>query len=260
MALTASEMIAMIPAATARVRAGGEVEHYLRLRAESRRLNRELLAIVPPHATDHIGAAIGILCGRTFFFETESVAAVLADCCIFDWLEDGRTAPERYVRDTPPLEGTYEHELLEAMLRPRYDIVDAVDQIPGVGVRARSLVDGRELRVLDIDLARKAGLVGETLALRLLPLGDWWMASAPALEIARPLAVATVRTFARTASSDTYESTGPLEDHELVLMVVRAGLEQRRGRRSLALERDGPERDRRRAAGPGRVRTDLPAG
>jgi hypothetical protein len=180
---------------------------------------------------DHIGAAIGILCGKTFVFETESVAAVLADCCIFDWLEDGLTAPERYARETPPLEGTYEHELLEAMLRPRYDIVDVVERRPGIGIVATSLADGTNVRVLDIDLGRREEIVGETLAVRLLPVGAFWMTSAPALEIARPLAVAALKTFARAAPSTIGGSTGPLEDHELVLTIVRAGLEARHARR-----------------------------
>ncbi len=234
MAPTAEEVIALVPMAAPRAREPlrGDVDHYLRLRAESRRLNHDLLAIVPPHAMDHIGAAIGILCGRTFFFETESVAAVLADCCIFDWLEDGATAPERYARETPPLEGTYGHELLDAMLRSRYDIVDVVERRPGVGILVSSLVDGKDLRVLDVDLSRSGGIVSETLAVRLLPVGDFWMTSAPALEIARPLAVAALKTFARTTPARAYGSTGPLDDHELVLTIVRAGLEARHGRRS----------------------------
>jgi hypothetical protein len=234
MAPTAEEMIAMVPTAASPTREPSlrDVDHYLRLRAESRRLNHDLLAIVPPHAMDHIGAAIGILCGRTFFFETESVAAVLADCCIFDWLEDGGTAPERYARETPPLEGTYGHELLEAMLCSRYDIVDVVERRPGIGLLASSLVDGKDVRVLDVDLGRRTDIVGETLTVRLLPMWDLCMTSAPAIVIARPLAVAALRTFARTTSSRVDESAGPLDDHELVLTIVRAGLEARHGRRS----------------------------
>lgn len=233
MAPTAEEVIALVPVADppAREPSRADVERYLRLRAASRKLNHDLLAIVPPHAMDHIGAAIGILCGKTFFFETESVAAVLADCCIFDWLEGGETAPRRYAREIPPLEGTYEHELIEAMLGARYDIIDIVERRPGVGVRALSLVDGKDVRVLDVDLGGKTGIVGETLAVRLLPVGEFWMTSAPALEIARPLAVAALRTFARTTPSRADGPGGPLDDHELVLTIVRAGLEARRGRR-----------------------------
>ncbi len=239
MAPTAEEVIALASteARPARGPARVDVEHYLRLRAASRRLNHDLLATVPPHAMDHVGAAIGILCGKTFVFETESVAAVLADCCIFDWLEEGEAAPERYARETPPLEGTYEHELLDAMLGARYDVIEVTERKPGVGVRASSLVDGLDLRVLDIDLARKAKIPGDTFAARLLPLGEYWMTSAPALEIDRPLAVAALKTFARTTPSRADGPAGPLEDHELVLMIVRAGLEARRARRrSAALE------------------------
>ncbi|MHC5054225.1 MAG: hypothetical protein ACYTKD_05865 [Planctomycetota bacterium] len=236
MAPTAEEVVALSPttAPPAREASRGDVERYLRLRAASRRLNHDLLAIVPPHALDHIGAAIGILCGRTFVFETESVAAVLADCCIFDWLEGGETAPERYARETPPLEGTYEHELLEAMLGARYDVIDVVERRPGVGVRASSLVDGKDVRLLDVDLGERTGAEGTALAARLLPVGEFWMTSAPALEIARPLAVAALRTFARTAPSRADGPAGPLEDREVVLTIVRAGLEARRGRRARA--------------------------
>ena len=238
MARTAEEIVAVVPTAAMAVRepSRGNVGHYLRLRAASRRLNHDLLAMVPPGAVDRIGAAIGILCGRTFFFESESVAAVLADCCIFDWLEDGETAPERYARETPPLEGTYEHEMLEAMLRPRFDIVNVDERRPGVGVVASSMVDGREVRLLDVDLGRREDVAGETLAVRLLPMGEFWMASAPVLEISRPLAVALLKTFARTSPSRADGPAGPLEDHELVLTVVRAGLEQRRGRQAVAEE------------------------
>jgi hypothetical protein len=236
MAPTAEEVIALASTRGPRVRepARVDVEHYLRLRAASRRLNHDLLATVPPHALDHVGAAIGILCGKTFVFETESVAAVLADCCIFNWLEDGEPAPKRYARETPPLEGTYAHELLDAMLGARYDVIEVVERKAGVGVRATSLADGRELRVLDIDLARKAESAGDTFAARLLPLGEYWMTSAPALEIDRPLAVAALKTFARTWPSRSDGPAGPLEDHELVLTIVRAGLEALRARRRSA--------------------------
>ena len=137
MAPTAEDVVMLAPPAGPRVREPSrrDVEHCLRLRAASRRLGLDLLATVPPHAMDYIGGAIGILCGKTFFFETESVSAVLADCCIFDWIESDENAVERYARETPPLEGTYGHELLNGMLRSRYDVLDVHERMPGAGVR-----------------------------------------------------------------------------------------------------------------------------
>ena len=233
MAPTAEDVVMLAPPAGPSVREPSrrDVEHCLRLRAASRRLGLDLLATVPPHAMDYIGGAIGILCGKTFFFETESVSAVLADCCIFDWIESGENAVERYARETPPLEGTYWHELLNGMLRSRYDVLDVHERMPGVGVRASSLVDGEEVCILDIDLGQRDGIEGATMAARLLPVGELWMTSAPALDIARPLAVAALRTFARTTASMVGGPGGSLEDHELVLTIVRACLAHNHSRR-----------------------------
>lgn len=219
------------PAATG-VRAPGrrDVERYLRLRAASRRLNHNLLATVPPETMDYVGNAMGILCGRTFFFETESVAAVLADCCFFDRAVGGANLARRYAEEAPPFEGTYEHELLEAMLRARYAVLDVRERVPGVGVNATDLLGGGEVGVLDLDLARRADVEGAVLAARLLPLDGWWMTSAPALEIERGVAFALLRTFARAAPSLAEGPGGGPEDGELVLTIVRACLEGGRTR------------------------------
>jgi hypothetical protein len=66
-----------------------DAERYRRLRTLGRTLSDRIFKTVPHNAYDEIAEVLGILRNGTLVFETEDVAGVLADSCVYDWYEDG---------------------------------------------------------------------------------------------------------------------------------------------------------------------------
>src|ERR1700682_5443562 len=89
-----------------------DVDRYRTLRAVNRELNSRILKTIPRHAYDDVGDAIGILRNGVLFFDTEDVSSVLADCCLYDWYENGKNLVQRYLEMHPQKPGTDEHYVL----------------------------------------------------------------------------------------------------------------------------------------------------
>ncbi|MHC4505117.1 MAG: SEC-C metal-binding domain-containing protein [Planctomycetota bacterium] len=163
---------------------GADVQRYMRLREASRRLADDLLTTIPRRAMDDIGGTLGILHGNTFVFDSEEISDVFTDCCLYDWIDGGRNLVRKYAEKRPSPEDPDEREVLSAMLRARFTILDVRECVPEAGVRA---VDGpvqRELFLLDMGLSRSSWMEGMmTLAARILPIGEFWMTTGCALPI-----------------------------------------------------------------------------
>jgi hypothetical protein len=78
--------------------ATNDVERYRRLRAVSRQLSDRIARTIPARAFDAIGEALGMLRDGMLVLDSEDMSAVLADCCLYDWFEDGRNLVEVHER------------------------------------------------------------------------------------------------------------------------------------------------------------------
>lgn len=150
-----------------------DIERYRHLRRLAAQLNDRIVKTIPREAMHEVGQAIGIFHQGTLIFETEDETSVLMDCCLYDWLRDGKNLVEQYAENHHSLPGTEEHELLQAFLRAKYRIVVPQERVPGAGVHVVDLFSAEQLFIMDFGLSQTPFDVAY--ATRTIPLGPFWM-------------------------------------------------------------------------------------
>ena len=85
-----------------------DVERYRSLRAVSMALSHGIFETVSRRAHDQVAGALGILRNGVLIIENESMPSVLADCCLYDWFENGKNLVQRYAETHPVTPGTDE--------------------------------------------------------------------------------------------------------------------------------------------------------
>jgi hypothetical protein len=152
-----------------------DVERYRRLRAANMVLSHKIVKTVPRQAYDEIGDALGIRRNGVLEFDSEDVASVLADCCLYDWYEHGKNLVQRYAETHPSIAEADESYLLQACLQAQYRILVAQSIVPGAGLKCQDLLNGGELFLMDVAMSQGAPNGDAALATRTIPLGEYWM-------------------------------------------------------------------------------------
>lgn len=160
-----------------------DVERYRRFRALSTALNHRILKTVPRRAYEEIGDALGIRRNGVLVFDNEDVTGVLMDCCIYDWLENGKNVVQRYAETVVPPPETDESYVLQAMVRAGYRVLLPRSAVPGAGLYCKDILNGGELFLMDLAISLSFPCDGGALATRTIPLGEFWMTSGAALPI-----------------------------------------------------------------------------
>ena len=205
---------------TTRTISWGDVEEYQRLREASRKLMSRITKTIPRAAYNEIGAALGILRKGVLVFDTEDVAAVLADCCVHDWIRDHRNLVAKYSLDHPPSAGTDEEFLLLAHQRARFRVVVPGSIAPGAGLECTDTLSGERFFLMDVSLSHTAQQGHPLLATRTVPLDGYWMTTGAGLPIGDKK---TGREVVRKV--EKLLKAPPVDDHQVALTVLRACLD-----------------------------------
>ena len=131
-----------------------EVERYKRLRRLARDLNHRIVQTVPREAMYEVGETIGILHRGVLVFDTEDETSILMDCCLYDWMRNGKNLVAKYAENHPASPGTEEHELLQAYLQAKYRIVVPRSRVQGAGAYSVDLLSAEELFIMDMGLSQ----------------------------------------------------------------------------------------------------------
>jgi hypothetical protein len=194
-----------------------DVDRYRRLRALSMELGHRIFDTIPRQAFAEVGDAIGIRHNGVLVFDSEDMSGVMADCCLYDWFEDGKNLVQRYAETHPSVPGTDESYLLSAYTEAKYRVVLMRSAVPDAGVHCRDLLNGEEFFVMDLGLSRSLGSGEAALATRTIPLGEYWMTGGAGLPITSREAIK--HAFSRTDSGKHMLLEGP---GGLALLIVRA--------------------------------------
>ena len=198
-----------------------DVERYRRLRTVSQRLNARISATVPREAFYAIGRAIGILRNGTLVFDDEGTKSVLMDCCIYDWMKDGKTVVQRYAESQAPPAGTDEHYLLQAYLKATFRILLPQSFLPGAGAQCRDALWKEDIFIMDLGLSQGASTGQDSpLAARTIPLGDCWMTSGAVL----PTSSAAIAAAKQILEHEEFQSSEIPDSSTIALAMVRTSL------------------------------------
>ncbi|MHC4253561.1 MAG: YecA family protein [Planctomycetota bacterium] len=203
-----------------------DVERYRRLRAAERKLNDRLTATVPRRAMDETAEALGILRDGVLVFESDTAMNVLMDCCLYEWVEDGRDLVRKFADGDPTLRDALEREVLEARLRSRYAVIYIEECVPGRGARAVDFFSDEDIFVIDTGLSRSVDIEEAALATRIMPIGEFWMTGGAALPLVPEAAETLDRMLRRrVVPAGGADGAWVFEDPETVLAVVRGCIE-----------------------------------
>jgi len=196
-----------------------DVERYRRLRALSTELNHRIIKTIPRQTFYDVGEAIGVLHRGVLEFDSEDMTSVLMDCCLYDWLEEGKNVVQRYSETHPAKPGTDERYLLDAYLQAKYRMLVVQSAVPGAGIHCRDLLHNEELFVMDVGLSQTAKNPGATLATRTIPLGEYWMTGGAGLPITSKTAAQEVLRRIKSRKLQLVAARGSLP-----LLIVRTCL------------------------------------
>jgi hypothetical protein len=194
-----------------------DVERYRRLRALSLELSHKIFDTVPRQAFAEVGDAIGIRHNGVLVFDSEDMSGVMADCCLYDWFEDGKNLVQRYAETHPATPGTDESDLLNAYTQAKYRVVSMHSAVPDAGVHCRDILDNEEFFVMDLGLSRSLGSGVAALATRTIPLGEYWMTGGAGLPITSKEAIKRALIGADGGKHKLLEGPGGF-----ALLIVRA--------------------------------------
>jgi hypothetical protein len=160
----------------------GVAAQYRRLRPVRLRLNNELVGRLSRDAFNEGASKLGMLRGKTFFFENEDETSVMMDYCIYNVYHKGRNAVEQYLCDSPPDPDSDEMACLRAMQQATYSLVVVLRVEPGIGCHVRNLFTEETRLLTDFGFAATAQ-PGALMATRLLDFGDFVTTSGAALPL-----------------------------------------------------------------------------
>jgi hypothetical protein len=152
-----------------------DIDRYRRMRAASRALNEKLVNTIPREAYEDIGTALGIMRNGYLVFNNEVESNVMADCCLFEWYEDGENLVQRYAKTHHANRSADEKYWLDAYHRAEYRILMAQSVVRGAGLYFRDMLTDEELFVMDTAMSQGEDDRGAVLATRTMPLGEYWM-------------------------------------------------------------------------------------
>jgi hypothetical protein len=201
-----------------------DVAGYQHLRETDRRLMARIMdmKMIPRAAYDEIGAALGIMVKGVLVFDTIDVSAVLADCCLHDWIRDGENLIAKFRRQHPVPPGSDEDYLLRAHQQAQFRVLISERVARGAGAECIDALCGERLFLMDVALGDNAPTdVPVALASRTIPYDGYWATTGAALPIAsEKTCAALVQTFDRLTRTAT-----PVDPHKMALTIIRACLE-----------------------------------
>ena len=199
-----------------------DVERYKRLRALSKYLNQHMVETIPKEAMPEMGRALGILRDGKLCFDTQDMSSVLMDCCIYDWVKNGKTVVQRFAETQVPPAGTDEQYLLQAFLKATYRVLIPKDLVPGAGIQCWDALAKEDVFIMDVSFSRSSSASAlPILASRTIPLGDYSMTGGAAL----PTSSQAMKVAMKLQHNQEIMSARVLESSKIPLAIIRASLE-----------------------------------
>jgi hypothetical protein len=170
---------------------------------------------------EEIANALGIMRKGVLVYDTEDVMAVHTDCCLHDWIRDGRNLITKYSLDHPASPGTDEEFLLRAHQQAQFRILIPESVAPGAGLKCADGLSDDRLFLMDLALSNSVQIGQSLMATRTVPLDGYWMTTGAGLPISdRKIGEEVARELRRLL-----EAEPPVDPHKLALAILRKCLD-----------------------------------
>lgn len=201
---------------------------YKTLRAAGLELNMRLVKEVPRAALAECGKKLGLYRQRTLVFGSQDELPVLYDYAFYHFRRGGKNVVERHLLSAPPLPGTAERELIEAMLHAYYSVFMTTAIHDGMGVELHDILRDSNVTVMDIAMGETMR-PGQFIAGHMLPFPEFRMFSGAAIPLAEAVfeeRVAPIASkFMANAKRGSDRLFSPSQEAAFSAQVIRAALQ-----------------------------------
>jgi hypothetical protein len=194
-----------------------DADRYRTLRAVASRHQNAAVAKVSKTAMNRGATDMGLLDGKTMLLETDQELTILFDHLIYDRVSRGKTPMQRYLDKLPETDDADEALVRGGMSRQVLTLFEIEKVEHGTGLLGRDLLRDRTHFVVD-ELLSISASPGQTLVLRLLDLGDWFIASGAGFPITSELA-------AELRELPVPDPETPKDREALAAKIIAAGFE-----------------------------------
>ena len=161
---------------------GQDVERYRLLRTANVKLSQRILETVPKQAWDEIGSAVGALRNGVLVLDNHGIMSVIADCLLYNWLQDGKNVVQQFASTHVMEPGSDEDILLRGCLSAKYRILEVQSAEPGAGLYCKDLQRPCELFLMDAVMSKHSPK-GYSFATRTVPIEEYWITGGAAMPI-----------------------------------------------------------------------------
>jgi hypothetical protein len=157
----------------------GQYKRYGRI---VRKMHDALLKQIPKRAFEVCGRNLGLMEHGTLVFYDEYESHVLMDHCLYDYHDNGLSAVQRFLKQSPPDPGSDELIVLQAMASAFFTLVQVTEIAEPLGVWVNDMLNDRQYLLADLSMAATAW-EGVILATRIIPYDDFVTISGAARQI-----------------------------------------------------------------------------
>lgn len=154
---------------------------YKALRKAEQRVADELVAALPTSALVAASNRLGLSQGAKHGLNFDEEAMFIEDA-LYHYRPDGLNALERCAKHSPPPEGSLESVALRGLVESYFTIVLVRRTLPGFGVELVDIFSGEERILADLAMSTTAA-PGDTAAMRLVPIADFWIATGSSVAV-----------------------------------------------------------------------------
>lgn len=201
-----------------------DLEHHRHLRVLLRHHHMSALETVSKATFRRAAKSLDILQGKDLLLESEAKLTILWDHIIYDCLNRGKTAVERYLAKLPRTDDPDEALVRQAMAEPGLSIYEVEEVHAGLGLWLRDLISDEPFFVVDEAMSRSIE-EGAMLANRLLSLPNYRMPSGAGFRIS-PEAVEVIQQVFRPVMRLAEASAAPFAPEirqDLAALIIGTG-------------------------------------
>lgn len=202
-----------------------KLKRYKRLRKTGKKLNIELMEMIPKKAILKNAKMFRMLKRNTLMLENEDELSILFDYCIHNYRQKGKNIVKQYLENTPPAPVSDEMILLRALSESYYSLFQIKQVHKGEGATLLDIIRNKSLFLMDMGIGTSA-IIDMIFAGRIMNVGDFYMTTGSFIslngEILEKNIMPIIRKFFKAKNIGTI--LPPARESKFSAEIIRASL------------------------------------